>query len=209
MLTIFDICSSVPIIPVLSIKNVDIAKPIAECLVSNHLRVLEVTLRTENAVDIIKSMSSVTNALVGAGTVLNSDQLKRVIDAGASFAVSPGATDSLVHAALDEKFPLLPGVSSASEIMRMSEYGFDVLKLFPAESVGGINLLKAFAGPFPTVSFCPTGGIGVGNMQEYLALKNVVCVGGTWLVPNELQTMSGLTKVADLANAAFRQANQT
>jgi len=207
MSKILEICSLSPIVPVLAINDQSSALPVAQALVKNKLNVLEVTLRTEQALDVIKAMSTVDGAVVGAGTVLNPDQLLRVIEAGAQFAVSPGATDALLKTALDEDFPILPGVSTASDVMRMLEHGLDTLKLFPAQVVGGVKLLQSFSGPFPGVVFCPTGGVTLDNMTDYLSLNNVVCVGGTWLVPQGNLDEKSFTAIDTAAQMAFDKAS--
>ena len=207
MSRIREICSLSPIVPVLAISNQSSAVPVAQSFVNNKLNVLEVTLRTEQALDVIKAMSAVEGAVVGAGTVLTPDQLLRVIDAGAQFAVSPGATDALLKAAMDQNFPLLPGVSSASDVMRVMDYGLDTLKLFPAQVVGGVKLLQSFSGPFPEIAFCPTGGVTLDNMTDYLSLKNVVCVGGTWLVPQGDLNEQSFLAIDTAAKMAFDKAS--
>ena len=207
MSKIREICSLSPIVPVLAIHDQSSALPVAQALVKNKLNVLEVTLRTEQALDVIKAMSAVDGAVVGAGTVLNPDQLLRVIEAGAQFAVSPGSTDALLKTAIDEKFPILPGVSTATDVMKMMDYGLDTLKLFPAQVIGGVKLLQSFSGPFPDIAFCPTGGVTLDNMTDYLSLRNVVCVGGTWLVPHGNLDEISFTAIDTAAQMAFNKAS--
>jgi len=146
--------------------------------------VLEVTLRTPAALQVIAEMAKVTGGHVGAGTVLTPDDAKRAQDAGARFAVAPGATERLVRTCEEIGLPLLPGAVTASEVMRAMEMGFSMLKFFPAEAAGGAKSLKSLAGPLPQVSFCPTGGVSIQNAPEYLALPNVTCVGGSWIAPD-------------------------
>lgn len=172
-----------PVIPVLVIERAEHAVPIARALVAGGLPVLEVTLRTPAALDAIRAMKSVEGAIVGAGTVLRPDLLEQAIAAGAEFAVSPGLTDGLGEAAADSPIPLLPGVATASEVMRALDYGFSQLKFFPAVAAGGLPALRGLGAVFGGVTFCPTGGITQDNAPEWLALPSVACVGGTWLVP--------------------------
>ena len=171
-----------PVIPVLVIEDADHAVPVAEALVAGGLRVLEVTLRTDCALEVIKRMSSVEGAIVGAGTVTNPDELQQAIDAGSEFIVSPGLTDRLGLAAVDSGVPFLPGVASAGDIMRGMDLGLRHFKFFPAETSGGLPALKALSGPFGGLKFCPTGGIKQDTAPEWLAFDPVLCVGGSWLV---------------------------
>ncbi len=178
------ILKSAQIIPVLTIERVEDAVPLASALVSGGVKVLEVTLRTDAAADAAKAIiAEVPDAIVGIGTVLNADDLKRAISLGARFAVSPGATPELLDAAAKSELPFLPGVATASELMQAQARGFNVLKFFPAEQSGGIEMLRALAGPFPHTRFCPTGGIGGANAAAWLTEPNVVAVGGSWLCP--------------------------
>lgn len=178
------LCELAPVVPVLVVADAAKAEGLATALVAGGLPVLEVTLRTPAALDVIRAMAKVAGGHVGAGTVLTPDDVKRAKDAGASFAVSPGATERLVRACEDAGLPLLPGASTASEVMQAMEWGYSMLKCFPAEAVGGAKLLKSLAGPLPQVSFCPTGGVTLANAQDYLSLSNVVCVGGSWIAPD-------------------------
>lgn len=181
--SIDDIFSLSRVIPVLVIDRVEDARPVAEALVAGGLRVLEVTLRTPVALDAIREMRKVEGAVVGAGTVLNPIHFGQAIDAGCEFIVSPGLTPSLAEAAAQAEVPLLPGVSSASDIMRALELGFSRLKFFPATASGGLPALKAFSSVFGEVRFCPTGGITLETAPDWLALGSVAAVGGSWLVP--------------------------
>jgi len=178
------LCELAPVIPVLVIGDAARAEGLATALVAGGLPVLEVTLRTPAALSAIREMAKVPGGHVGAGTVLTPDDAQRAKDAGASFAVSPGATDRLVRACEEIGLPLLPGAVTASEVMRAMEYGYSMLKFFPAEAAGGAKSLKSLAGPLPQVSFCPTGGVTPANAPEYLALPNVICVGGSWISPD-------------------------
>ncbi len=181
-----DILSAGPVIPVIVIKNIEHAVPLARALIAGGIKVLEVTLRSEVAIEAICRISvELPDALVGAGTVLSAQDLQAVTDAGGLFAISPGLTPALLAAADQAAIPLIPGVSTASELMFALEKGLTELKFFPAEAAGGIQMLKSFNGPFPQITFCPTGGITQENYKEYLAVGNVACVGGSWIVPSE------------------------
>ncbi|NJC33094.1 2-dehydro-3-deoxyphosphogluconate aldolase/(4S)-4-hydroxy-2-oxoglutarate aldolase [Sphingomonas jejuensis] len=171
-----------PVIPVLVIEDAAHARPIAEALVAGGLKVLEVTLRTPAALDAIREMKQVDGAIVGAGTVLNEEQLERAIDAGSEFIVSPGLTKKLGKAAVKSGVPFLPGVANSADIMTGLDLGLDRFKFFPAEASGGLKALKAFAAVFGEVRFCPTGGITAETAPAWLAEPSVLCVGGSWLV---------------------------
>lgn len=174
------------VIPVIAINDLEQAVPMAQALSAAGITILEITLRTPNALAAIKLIKQQLPELkVGAGTVINQQQLLSVADAGADFIIAPGITDSLLSAAKEWGGVFMPGVATAGEIMQALEAGFTQLKCFPASAVGGIDLLKAWAGPFSQVSFCPTGGISTDNYQQYLALPNVMCVGGSWLVTEQ------------------------
>ncbi len=187
------IMTAAPVIPVLVIDRVQDAVPIAQALVAGGLPVLEVTLRTPAALDAIRSMKAVPGAIVGAGTVLNQAQFDAAVEAGSEFVVSPGITEPLGKAAAGSNVPLLPGVSSAGDIMRAIDLGFTRLKFFPATTSGGVQALKSFSSVFGQVRFCPTGGITLQNAPEWLALASVACVGGTWLVQNGAADPAGIT----------------
>ena len=171
-----------PVIPVLVIEDAAHARPIAEALVKGGLRVLEVTLRTPAALDVIREMRAVEGAVVGAGTVLNEQDLRRAADAGAEFIVSPGLTERLAEPAIESGIPFLPGIANSGDIMRGLDLGLDRFKFFPAEASGGIKALQALSGPFGQARFCPTGGVTLASAPDWLALPPVLCVGGTWLV---------------------------
>lgn len=173
-----------PVIPILTIENAEHAVPLARALAQGGLDVMEVTLRTPAALAAIASIAAeVPEVVVGAGTVLNRDDLARALDAGARFIVTPGLTKDLLAALLDCTVPLLPGVATASELMRGLDAGLTRFKFFPAEAAGGASVLAAFAGPFAMARFCPTGGLNARNAPAYLALPNVLCVGGAWVAP--------------------------
>ncbi len=177
------IMRTAPVIPVLVIDTVEHAIPIARALVAGGLRVLEVTLRTDCALDVIRAMKSVDGAIVGAGTVLNPDDLKRSVEAGAEFIVSPGLTQNLGQAAIETDIPFLPGTANSGDIMRGMDMGLTHFKFFPAEAAGGRPALKALAAPFGDALFCPTGGINEQSASDWLSIDPVLCVGGSWVVP--------------------------
>lgn len=188
-----------PVLPVLAVERVEDAVPLAKALKEGGLTVLEVTLRTEAAYEVIQAMKEVAGVVVGAGTVTNVQQLEKLEAMGADFAVSPGSTPQLLEAGRKGAMPFLPAVSSVSEILAGMEYGYDCFKFFPAEVSGGAAALKAFAGPLPNLTFCPTGGVNAANFRDYLKLPNVACVGGSWVVPKaslEQQDWAAITKLA-------------
>lgn len=181
-----ELCGLAPVIPVLVIEEAAKARPLAEALVAGGLPVLEVTLRTSAALEAIRAMAEVPGGHVGAGTLITAEDVRAAKAAGATFGVSPGATDALLAACEDEGLPLLAGAATASEAMRLLARGYDMLKFFPAEASGGAPALKALGGPLPQISFCPTGGVSPGNAVEYLKLGTVPCVGGSWIAPADL-----------------------
>ena len=179
-----DLFRQAVVIPVLTIERLEDAVPLARALVAGGVRVLEVTLRTPVAIAAAKAvMAEVPEAVVGIGTILNADDLARAEAIGARFGISPGSTPELLTAAATSALPLAPGIATASELMLALSHGFELAKFFPAEQSGGIKALRALAGPFPDVRFCPTGGIGEANAAAWLAEPNVVAVGGSWLCP--------------------------
>ncbi|HET8870096.1 MAG TPA: bifunctional 4-hydroxy-2-oxoglutarate aldolase/2-dehydro-3-deoxy-phosphogluconate aldolase [Aquabacterium sp.] len=189
-----------PVIPVLVIDRTEDALPIAQALLQGGLRVLEITLRTANALEVIREISiNLPEAVVAAGTVTTPKQWHAAAMAGAQFVVSPGLTPQLAHEAAKAPVPLLPGVATASELMIAMDSGFECFKFFPAQQAGGTALLKALHGPFPDAVFCPTGGITPDSAGQYLSLPNVACVGGSWLAPAQMvrsQDWAGLTELA-------------
>ena len=196
-----------PVISVLKVEDPEIAIPLAQALVEGGLPVLEVTLRTECALEAIAAMSEVEGAIVGVGTVIRPEQFTQARHVGARFAVTPGLTPALSEAALDAEIPVLPGVMTPSELIAASEQGFKQLKLFPAEVAGGIAMLNSMAGPFADIGFCPTGGITPSNMMNYLGLPNVLCVGGSWLTPENLLHNKDWDGIRDLARQAVDMAS--
>jgi len=193
----------VGVVPVVTIDDAASAVPLARALRDGGLDVVEVTLRTSAAVEAIRRIASeLPDVLVGAGTVLTRDQAEDSIAAGSRFLVSPGLTPSLAEAGLAASVPLLPGIATASEAMEAAEHGFTFMKFFPAEAIGGAAALKALAAPLPHLRFCPTGGIDAAKAATYLALPNVVCVGGSWMAPADAVKAGDWTKITCLAAAA-------
>lgn len=192
-----------PVVPVIVIDRLADAVPMARALVAGGVRVLEITLRTPAALDAMRAiMDAVPDAIVGAGTVVTPGQLEAVTRLGVAFAVSPGATPALLDAADGWPVPLLPGTGTASEVMAVLERGLTFMKLFPAEAVGGCELLRSLGSPLPTARFCPTGGIDLDKAKAYLALPNVVCVGGSWLVPKDAVAAGDWGRLTTLAREA-------
>lgn len=193
-----------PIVPVLVINKVEDALPIAEALLAANIKVLEVTLRTPAALDVISIIAKeLPEAVVGSGTVTNRQQYQQSIDAGAKFAISPGLTKDLLKAGNEGEIALIPGISSISDLMDASDLGYDHLKFFPAEASGGVNAIKSIGGPFPDITFCPTGGINLNNVRDYLALSNVACCGGSWLVPNSAVENKNWAEITKLSKEAL------
>ena len=204
-----EIFAAGPVVPVLVINDVEKAVPLAKALMEGGIKVLEVTLRTPAAIDVIKRIAEeVPDSLIGAGTVTNAQQLKAVIEAGAKFAISPGMTADLLKAGMDADIPLIPGISSTSDLMKGKDAGYTHMKFFPAEASGGVKAIKSISGPFPDVTFCPTGGIGPNNYNDYLALNNVKCVGGSWLAPDDAIETGDWARITQLAKEAVAGAKQ-
>lgn len=191
------------IVPVIVIKDLAHAVPLAKALVEGGLNILEITLRTDAGLAAIAAITAeVKGAIVGAGTVINADQFAAAIQAGSKFVVSPGLTEEVVKASRDHRVPILPGVATGSEIMQGLSLGLSTFKFFPAETSGGAPAIKALGGPFPQVRFCPTGGIGAKNLSSYLSLPNVIAAGGSWMVPSDLNEADAFTKAAVMAREA-------
>ena len=202
-MTIADICRLAPVIPVLSLEDAGAAPRLARALVAGGLRALEVTLRTPAALAAIEAVAkAVPEAVVGAGTLLTPQDLRAAKDAGARFGVSPGLTERLLEAAEDAGLPMLPGVATPGEAMRAAERGLEILKFFPAEQNGGAAALRAWAGPLPRLQFCPTGGITPDTAPAYLALPNVICVGGSWVAPPDAVAAGDWPRIEALARQA-------
>ncbi|MCR9067416.1 MAG: bifunctional 4-hydroxy-2-oxoglutarate aldolase/2-dehydro-3-deoxy-phosphogluconate aldolase [Rhodobacteraceae bacterium] len=197
-----DLALRAPVIPVITVSDPDAAVPLAEALVAGGLAVLEVTLRTPVALDAITAMGAVPGAVVGAGTVLSPADLRAAKAAGARFAVSPGSSAALIEASVSEALPLLPGGVTATEVMALIHRGYTMAKFFPAEASGGAASVKALGAPLPQIAFCPTGGVTPDNARDYLALPNVVCVGGSWMLPGEKIASGDWDGVERLARTA-------
>jgi 2-dehydro-3-deoxyphosphogluconate aldolase/(4S)-4-hydroxy-2-oxoglutarate aldolase len=201
-MTLLDIMRTSAVIPVIAIDEPEHAVPLAKALVAGGIRVLEVTLRTKHGLGAIKAMAQVEGAIVGVGTLTQPEEFAAARDAGAVFGVSPGLTPALIAAAKSSGLPLLPGVMTPSEVMAAREQGFRQLKLFPAVPAGGVGMLSAIYGPLPDITFCPTGGISQETASQFLALKNVACVGGSWLTPKDAIAAGDWGRITDLAKAA-------
>lgn len=203
-----DLMATGPLVPVLVINKVEHALPIAEALLAADIKVLEITLRTEAALGAIETIAkNLPEAIVGSGTVTNRAQLQASADAGAQFAISPGLTPDLLQAGKEGTVTLLPGISTISEIMTGLDHGYDHFKFFPAEANGGPAALKAIGGPLPNIRFCPTGGISMANIKNYLALPNVMCCGGSWLVTNDICNNGDWGKITQLAKESLAHIN--
>ena len=206
-LTALDVMRDAPVIPVIVLHDVKDAVPLARALVAGGIRMLEVTLRTREALECIEAIAKeVPDAVPGAGTIRSAADAQASALAGARFGVSPGYTRAVGKACHDLGLPLLPGVATGSEIMLAQEDGYTELKFFPALQAGGINMLRAWGGPFNDVKFCPTGGVHLGNAEEFLALPNVACVGGSWIVPTEAIAAKDWARIETLAREASQLA---
>ena len=197
-----EVCRMAPVIPVLVIEDAGTARALAEALIAGGLPALEVTLRTPAALDAIREMAGVEGGRVGAGTLLTPADVTAAVEAGATFGVSPGATDRLLDAAEDAELPMLPGAATATEAMRLLEVGYSVQKFFPAEASGGAAALKAIGAPIPQVGFCPTGGVSLANARDYLGLANCLCVGGSWVAPKDAVAAGDWEAITALAREA-------
>jgi 2-dehydro-3-deoxyphosphogluconate aldolase/(4S)-4-hydroxy-2-oxoglutarate aldolase len=203
-----DFCNQSPIIPVVAIESSEDAIPLAEALLAGGINVIEITLRTEAALKSIELIAKHLTAMkVAAGTVLNPEQYQQSIDAGAQFVISPGITHNLLLKGQDNPVPLLPGVSSASELMHIIDLGYSRSKFFPAEAAGSIAMLRALYGPFKQVKFCPTGGITQDNARSFLGLSNVMCVGGSWLSPKALIAQKQWQEITNITRQSLEKIN--
>lgn len=192
-----------PVLPVLVIEDVGLAVDLAQALYAGGVEVLEVTLRTPRALDALAAIrQALPQLLVGAGTLIHTEQFLEARDAGAQFAVSPGCTERLAAAAEDSGLPYLPGVMTPSEVLLALEYGYRSLKLFPADGATSVKMLKSFKGPFTGIRFCPTGGVTADNLLSFLRLPNVACVGGTWIAPSNLMRARAWDQITQLAREA-------
>ena len=196
------VCAAAPVIPVLTIDRVEDAQPLARALVAGGLPALEITLRTDAALEAIAAIAEVEGAMAGVGTLLTPAQVRDAKAAGAIFGVSPGTTPSLIAATLKFDLPLLPGAATATEAMRLLEQGFIFQKFFPAEAAGGAPALGSMAGPLPQITFCPTGGVTPENAKTYLALPNTLCVGGSWIAPKALVAAGAWGEITQIARRA-------
>ncbi len=201
---IIEVLQISPIVPVVVIENIKDAVPLAQSLIEGGIHIIEVTLRSSCALEAIELIAkNVPKMRVGAGTILNPTQLEQAQNRGAEFLISPGLTIKLLEYAKKKDMPLIPGVSSSSEVMQALEWGYSALKFFPAEYCGGVKLLNAFNGPFKEVKFCPTGGISADNMHSYLNLENVLCVGGSWLTPKNLIQNKEWDKITEICKRSL------
>ncbi len=201
---IIEVLQISPIVPVVVVENIKDAVPLAQSLIEGGIHIIEVTLRSSCALEAIELIAkNVPKMCVGAGTILNPTQLEQAQNRGAEFLISPGLTIKLLEYAKKKDMPLIPGVSSSSEVMQALELGYNALKFFPAEYCGGVKLLNAFNGPFKGVKFCPTGGISADNMRSYLNLENVLCVGGSWLTPKNLIQNKEWDKITEICKRSL------
>ena len=203
-LPVNEIVKVAPVIPVMVVERIEDAVPLAQALYNGGLKVLEITLRTPCALDAITAMveNLPADAVIGAGTIITPADLEKAVKAGSTFLVSPGTTPALIEAAKASAVPLLPGVATPTEAMRLLVEGFTHQKFFPAEAAGGVPMLKSIGGPLPQITFCPTGGIDLAKAPFYLALPNVACVGGTWMAPKELMKAGRWDEIERLAREA-------
>jgi len=193
-----------PIVPVIALDRAEEALPLAEALYAGGIAVMEITLRTEAG---LKSIETIAKAMpemnVGAGTVVNAESFKKAVDYGSKFVFSPGISEELMQSSRDLDIALIPGVATASEVMLAQNNGFNHCKLFPATVAGGVDALKAFDGPFASMRFCPTGGVKLSNLNDFLSLKNVLCVGGTWIVPKQVIQEKNFAEITRLCREAL------
>lgn len=202
-MSIRNLLALAPVIPVLTIEKVEHAVPLAQALAAGGLRVLEVTLRTPACLPAVEAMrKAVPDAVVGVGTITRAQDFAASSNAGAQFGVSPGLTEEIAEAAKTAALPLLPGIMTPSELIAGLGWGFATFKLFPAQQAGGVGMLKALAGPFPEVAFCPTGGITRATAPEFLSLPNVACIGGSWLAPADKVRAGDWRAIEELARDA-------
>ncbi|MBD0710840.1 MULTISPECIES: bifunctional 4-hydroxy-2-oxoglutarate aldolase/2-dehydro-3-deoxy-phosphogluconate aldolase [unclassified Streptomyces] len=203
MTTVFDLAPEAPVVPVVVIEDAADAVPLARALVAGGLPLVEVTLRTPAALEAVRAISAeVPDAIVGVGTVVSAEAVADAVSAGARFLVSPGWTGRLLGALRESGLPFLPGVSTVSEVVALLEQGVETMKFFPAEAAGGVPYLKSLAGPLPQARFCPTGGVSAASAPSYLALRNVGCVGGTWMLPPDALAARDWARVETLAREA-------
>jgi len=203
-MTAYDVMQISPIVPVIALEHLDDALPLAEALLEGGISMMEITLRTEAGLRAIgKIASSLPEMNVGAGTVVNIDGFKRAVDEGAQFVFTPGINKELIQSSFDLNTPLIPGVATASEVMLALNNGIEHCKLFPAIAAGGVDALKSYSGPFPSMRFCPTGGVNLENMNDFLSLNNVLCVGGSWIVPKQAIREKNFSHITTLCKEAL------
>ncbi len=200
--SIKDVCCAGSVMPVIEIDDANLAMPLVEALMAGGINVVEITLRTSQALDAIKSVANVSGLHVGAGTLLTADDVKNAKQAGATFGVSPGSTAELIASCKSEDLPFLPGAATPSEVANLLGHGFEVQKFFPAEAAGGVPMLKAISGPMQDIKFCPTGGVSPTNAPDYLSLENVICVGGSWIASRQLIADQAWDEIEANARAA-------
>jgi len=195
-----------PIVPVIALERVEDALPLAKALFEGGISVMEITLRTEAGLGSIEAIAkAMPEMYVGAGTVLNASDFQKAVDHGAQFVFSPGISEELMQTSKALDIALIPGVATASEVMLAKNNGFECCKLFPATLAGGVEALKAFGGPFASMYFCPTGGVNLNNLQDFLSLKNVLCVGGSWIVPKEAINNKNFDEITRLSKEAINR----
>lgn len=200
----YDVMQISPIVPVIALENIEDALPLAEALLEGGISIMEITLRTEAGLKAIGKISkSMPQMHVGAGTVINADGFKRAVGEGAQFVFTPGISEELMQSSFDLDTPLIPGVASASEVMFALNSGFEHCKLFPATAVGGVEILKSFSGPFTSMHFCPTGGVNLENFNDFLSLPNVLCVGGSWIIPKWAIREKNFAEITRLSKEAL------
>jgi len=200
--SITEVCSAGSVMPVIEIDDATLAMPLVEALMAGGINVVEITLRTPQALDAIKAVAGVTGLHVGAGTLLTAQDVANAKQAGATFGVSPGSTAELIASCKSESLAFLPGAATPSEVANLSSHGFEVQKFFPAEAAGGVAMLKAISGPMQDIKFCPTGGVSPKNATDYLSLPNVICVGGSWIASRKLIADKAWDEIAANAQAA-------
>jgi 2-dehydro-3-deoxyphosphogluconate aldolase/(4S)-4-hydroxy-2-oxoglutarate aldolase len=203
-MTAYDVMQVSPIVPVIALENLEDALPLAEALLEGGISIMEITLRTEAGLNAIgKIATSMPQMHVGAGTVINIDGFKRAVDEGAQFVFTPGISKELIQSSFDLETPIIPGVATASEVMFALNSGIEHCKLFPAVSAGGLEALKSYSGPFSSMRFCPTGGVNLENLNDFLSLDNVLCIGGSWIVPKQAIREKNFSLITTLCKEAL------
>lgn len=201
----YDVMKISPIVPVIALDDANDALPLAEALLEGGIAIMEITLRTDAGLKAIEAIAkSCPQMNVGAGTILNQSDFKNAVNCGSRFVFSPGISEALMQISKELNIALIPGVATASEIMLAKNNGFEHCKLFPATVAGGTEALKAFGGPFPSMRFCPTGGVNLSNLNDFLSLPNVLCVGGSWIIPKSALKEKNFTQITSLCKEAFK-----